>query len=211
MKWEELLHIVGDEPVFSTTFLMAGSQSRAAIQLQLSRWTKTRKIIKLRRGLYILGNPYRKVNPHPFLISNRMKSASYISLQSALSFYGMIPEYVPTITAVTTQRPEIIQTEDGIYIYKHVQKNFFKDFVYQVVSGDQSVFIATPEKSLLDLLYLTPGSDEMHYLQELRLQHTEILDVDLLMKIAFAHESPKLQRAVNRIKRIIESEDYLEL
>jgi len=159
----------------------------------------------------MLGRPYRKVDPHPFLISNRMKSASYVSLQSALSFYGMIPEYVPVITAVTTQRPETVQTEEGIYVYKHVQKKFFSDFVYRSVLDDQSVFIATPEKSLLDLLYLTPGGDEMHYLQELRLQHTEILDVDLLIKIAIENESPKLQRAVNRIQRIIESEDYREL
>ncbi len=211
MKWDDLLNIVRDKPLFSTAFLTVGRNSQAAVQLQLSRWTKAGKIIKLRRGLYMLSNPYRKIDPHSFLISNYMKPASYISLQSALSYYGMIPEHVPVITAVTTQRPEFIQTEMGVYMYKHIKNDLFSDFVYRKVVGDQSVFIATPEKCLIDLIYMTSDGDNLSFLSELRLQNTEILNFDVMRQIAEKSKSPKLLRAVNGVQRIIEHEDYVEL
>lgn len=211
MKWEQLIKIIGDEPVFSSSFLMAGGQSRENIRLQLSRWTKSGKIIQMRRGLYILANPYRKVEPHPFLLANSLKKASYVSLQSALSFYGMIPENVPAVTSVTTARPETLNTAEGTFIYKHVRKSFFKSYCRIEVSAGQSVFIATPEKCLLDLVYLTPGGHDPDYLKELRLQNFERLDMNVLKELAAESESPKLVSAVKRIVKIIGKEEYREL
>ena len=213
MKWEELLKTVGDEVVFSSSLLLAGTHTKAAVQLQLSRWVKAGKIIKLRKGLYMLGYPYRKREPHPFLLSNRIKKASYISMQSALSLYGMIPEYVPAVTAVTTQRPETMITEAGTFIYRHVQKSLFSGYTFMELSAGQSAFIAVPEKCLLDLIYLTTEGDTGSYIQELRLQNLEILDLSRLSEMAAATGSLKLQRAAAEIVRLaaIEGEEYQEL
>ena len=58
-----LLQVVGDEPVFETGLLLAGNVCRADVERQLSRWTRAGRILQLRRGLYSLAPPYRKVEP----------------------------------------------------------------------------------------------------------------------------------------------------
>ena len=211
MKWKYLLETIGDEPLFSSNLLMAGRRSRADIQLQLSRWVKAGKVVQLRRGWYLLAAPYRKVDSHPFFIANRLKKASYISLQSALAYYGMIPEYVPVVTSVTTGRPEVVKTSEGTFAFKHIKKSLFNGYENLEIVDGQFIFIATPEKSLLDLIYLTPGSHQMEFLQELRLQNLDQLDMDKFSEMALALGSPKLQSAVKKVGEIIKTEEYREL
>jgi len=74
---------VADEPAFRTGFLAASGESLAALRLQFSRWVKAGRLIQLKKGLYTLAEPYRKADPHPFVLANAMKKASYVSLQSA--------------------------------------------------------------------------------------------------------------------------------
>ena len=95
MKWNELLFLIGEEPVFSSGMLLAGRPSARQVRLQLSRWVKAGRLIQLRRGLYVLAKPWRKVEPHPFLLANSLRRGTYVSLQSALAWHGTIPEYVP--------------------------------------------------------------------------------------------------------------------
>lgn len=211
MKWNFLLETIANEPVFSSKLLMAGRQSCADIQLQLSRWVKAGKIIQLRRGWYVLAAPFRKVNAHPFLIANRLKNASYISLQSALAYYGMIPEYVPVVTSITTGRPEVVKTSEGTFVFRHIRKSLLKGYVNLEISDGQFVFIATPEKSLQDLIYLTPGSQTLGFMQELRLQNLDQLDMEKFRKMAVASGSPKLQSAVKQVDKIIKTEEYTDL
>ena len=105
MEFTELLQIVQDRPVFETGLLLSGDLHPLEIYRQLSSWRQARKIYQLRRGLCCLAPPFQKVNPHPFFVANRLLPGSYLSLQSALAFYGMIPEYVPVTTNFTTSRP----------------------------------------------------------------------------------------------------------
>jgi hypothetical protein len=67
MEFEQLLEIVGNEPVFETSLLLAGDVDPADVRRQLSRWTKAGRLYQLRRGLYALAPPFQKVKPHPFL------------------------------------------------------------------------------------------------------------------------------------------------
>jgi len=91
MKWQALLALVADEALFSSALLLAGDVSAAQVRLQLSRWVKTGRLLQLRRGLYALAPTWRKLEPHPFLIANQLQRGSYVSLQSALAFYGSSP------------------------------------------------------------------------------------------------------------------------
>ncbi|MDP8214381.1 MAG: hypothetical protein RAO92_01450 [Candidatus Euphemobacter frigidus] len=213
MKWEELLKIVADEPVFTSAFLMTGGISVRDLRLQLSRWVRASRIVQLRRGLYILAPPYRKIDPHPFLLANALKSASYVSLQSALAHYGMIPEYTPVVTSVTTGRPERIQTALSLFAFSHVKKSWFTGYRRVEVTPGQPAFLASPEKCLLDLVYLTPRADSMEYLRELRLQNLDRLEMLELFRIARVSGRPKLIRAVERIGSLAAEEegDYEEL
>jgi len=200
MKWNELLQIVGREPVFHSSILIAGGVDSADLGRQLSRWVKSGNLIQLRRSLYVLSEHHKKTSPHPFLVANQLKRASYVSLQSALEYYGLIPEYVPSVTSITTGRPEELMTPLGSFIFKHIKKALFSSYQSIDLGEGQSAFIATPEKALMDLLYLTPGSDSPDYLQELRLQNSETLNTGLLMELVDRSGSRKLKRAARRIK-----------
>jgi len=205
MEFDSFLKLVGDEPIFNSSILLAGNVDPKLIRVQLSRWVKTGKIYQLRRGLYSIAPPYQRKQPHPFLVANRLQKASYVSLQSALSFYGLIPEVVNITTSVSTGRPERLETPLGTYEFRHIKTELL--FGYQMAElGEQSALVATPEKALLDLIYLQPGSDSATYLKELRLQNTEKLDKDLLRKQSEKFNTPKLQNAVKGILQLMSGE-----
>ena len=210
MEFTELLQIVQDEPVFETGLLLSGDVHPGEIYRQLSRWRQTGKIYQLRRGLYCLAPPFQKVTPHPFLVANRLLPRSYVSLQSALAFYGMIPEYVPVTTSVTTGRPSHWVTPLGPFDFRHIQVDFFDGYRFMDLGENQRTFIATPEKALLDLVYLEPGGDEPDYLAELRLNNLGRLDWQLLERLARKLEKPKLMRAVAVIRELAKEEAEFE-
>lgn len=133
-----------------------------------------------------------------------MKRASYVSLQSALAYYGLIPEYVPYVTSVTTGRPETISSSIGNYIFKHIKTAWFHSYKKIELGEGQSSFVASPEKALLDLLYLTPGSDDLNYQKELRLQNLETLDFVQLTHLAQESKSQKLLRAIKNIMLLVQ-------
>lgn len=206
MEFNTLLRVVENEPVFETGLLLAGAVDPFDVRKQLSRWTASGKLYQLRRGLYSLAPPYQKSIPHPFLIANNLVSGSYVSLQSALAYYGLIPELVPMTTSVTTARPITYSTPFGQCDFRHVQVGWFHSY-HQVDLGNlQWAFIATPEKALLDLVYLQPGGADDDYLRSLRLQALDQLDMELLQRLSSAANKPKLIRAVKIIQHLVNEE-----
>lgn len=212
MEFKELLKIVGSEPVFHTGFLLTGDVDAVHIRRQLGRWVKAGKVYQLRRGLYALAPPYQKVKPHPFLVANQLVRPSYVSLLSALGYYSLIPEYVPVITSVTTDRPKGFETPLGRYKFQRVKKERFTSFGLADFGNGQEAFLATPEKALLDLVYLQPGGDEISYLRSLRLQNLEQLNPERLIYLAMESNCPKLVRATENIKVLLgEGVEYEDL
>ena len=199
MKWGELLLMVAGETVFSTSMLLAGEASPTGIRRQLDRWVKAGKLNMLRRGVYCVEAPYARGAMHPFIVANRLRKSSYVSLQSALAYYGMIPEHTPVTTSVTTSRPEQLDTSAGRFAFRHLKTTLFFGYVEHEVAPGQKAVIATPEKALLDLLYLTPGSDAVSYLEELRVERLPAFDSGRLADLAVRMKSAKVLRAVKRI------------
>lgn len=210
MEFSELVKIAGDEPVFETGLLLSGTVDPADVRRQLSRWTAGGKLYQLRRGLYALAPPFQKVKPHPFLLANRMVRGSYVSCQSALAYYGLIPEYVPTVTSVTPGRPARWQTPFGIFEFYHLKSDLLRGYRQVEAARGQKVFVAAPEKALLDLIHLQPGADSPAYLRELRLQNLEQLSLEELRRLAALSGKPKLQRAAAFIAEmaVAEASEY---
>jgi len=196
MEFKHVLDVVGDEAVFETGLLLAGGVAPNNVRKQLSRWVRAGRLYQLRRGLYALAPPFQKVKPHPFLVANRMVRGSYVSRQSALAHFGLIPEYVPVVTSVTTARPGRWETPLGIYDFRHIKTDLFRGYRLVDLGDGQQAYLATREKALLDLIYLQAGGDRPAYLQELRLQNLEQLDLAELGRQAELAGSPKLRRAV---------------
>ena len=204
MKYEKLLQLLNGETIFSSSILLAGNVSVHAVRRQLMRWVASGKLIQVRRGLYAVTQPYRDTQPHPFLVANMMKGASYVSLQSALEHYGIIPEYVPVITSVTTGRTGEITNKLGMFKFNHLKKELFWGYEEVEVLDRTKIFIASPEKGLLDLIYLTPQSDSMEYLQELRMQNTDKINTGILRDFAKRFKTPKINRAAENIIKLFE-------
>ena len=206
MEFTELIKVVGDEPVFEAGLLLAGDVRLGDVRKQLSRWTEAGKLYQLRRGVYALAPPFQKVKPYPFTIANHLARGSYVSCQSALAYYGLIPEYTPVTTSVTTGRAAEWNTPLGSYAYQHIQIKLFHSYHLIEVGGGQSAFVAAPEKALLDLVYLQPGGDALDYLAELRLQNLDRLNLAGLDQLAERIGSPKLHRAAAAVRGLAEAE-----
>ena len=204
MRFEKLLQLLKGETIFSSSILLAGNVSVHAIRKQLMRWVANGKLIQVRRGLYAVAQPYRDTQPHPFLVANMMQGASYVSLQSALEYYGIIPEYVPVITSVTTGRTGEITNKLGMFKFNHIKKELFWGYKEVEVLDRTKIFIASPEKGLLDLIYLTPQSDSTEYLQELRMQNTDKINTGILKSFAKKFKTPKINRATENIIKLFE-------
>jgi predicted transcriptional regulator of viral defense system len=209
MEFGRLLELVGDEPVFETALLLAGDVNPNVVRLQLSRWTRSGRLYQLRRGLYAVAPPYQKVKPHPFLIANRLQRASYVSGQSALAFYGLIPDTPQLTLSASAGRPECLETPLGVFEFRHVRPELLRGYRMTDLSRaepGQQALVARPEKALLDLVYLQPSGDMPEYLQELRLQNLGGLDLDELRRQAEAFHTPKLRRAAEIIARLAQEE-----
>ena len=200
MKFENLIAVVQDEPVFDTGLLLSGQVDPNDIRRQLTRWTNSGRLIQLRRGLYSLAPPYQKVKAHPFVIANRLVGGSYVSLQSALAHYDLIPEFVPTVVSVCSSRPRQWSTPLGSFLFRHVDRKHLRGYQSLELGGGQSAVVALPEKALLDLIYLTPGGDSIEYIRSLRLQNLELLSRDQLKGFAQMFGKPKMSRAADILK-----------
>lgn len=206
MKFKDLVALTYNQPVFETGILLAGAVDPADIRRQLSRWTRDGKVIQLRRGVYSLVAPYRQGFPHPFLIANELLPGSYVSMQSALAYFGLIPEYVIQTLSVTIQRPSRWHNPLGDFRFQHISPGLFFGYQKLRLAAGQEAFIAFPEKALLDLVHFTPNGDDPLYLAGLRLQNLETLDRQRLKYLADRAGKPKWLRAVKHLNKLINHE-----
>ena len=194
MSFDDLLHIVGDEPVFDTGLLAADTASPTALPGQLDRWRRAGKILHLRRGLYALAPPYRKTVPHPFVVANRLAPGSYVSGVAALAHYGAIPEAVFETTSCGPGRPCRRETPLGRFSYRFLKPALRTGYRRVELVGRQHAFVATPEKAFLDLAWFHPDGDNPAWIDELRLDLEAFYSAEL-MRLATVAGSPKLRRA----------------
>ena len=206
MRYSQALDTLRNTPLFESSLLTIGKNSSYQVQRRLSDWTNAGKVIPLRRGLYVLPKTKRKFEPHPFCIANRLGVGSYISLEMALRYHNLIPEHVALVTSVTTGRPREWRNEFGRFLYRHIHPRYFFGMEYRLIVKGQFAYIAYPEKALLDLIYLRKGGDSLEFLQSLRLQNLESLNLVRLDEFANRFNKPKLKRAAVVIRELAEQE-----
>ena len=134
----------------------------------LTRWCGKGLLVKLRNQYYAFPE-YRKTPDFSRYVANRIYAPSYISLHSALSFYGMIPEEVVQQTSVTTLKTAKFENDFGTFHYQNVKTPLYFGYVIKMMQNGHGLLFATPEKALLDLLYLNPFYKTEQDMEELRL------------------------------------------
>jgi len=200
MKLEEFLKRVRGMPLIDAENLLAGIANPAGIKVQLSRWRKSGKLIKLKNNIYLLSENFRKVDIYEPYIACVLKKPSYISLQKAFEYHGLIPEGVPVYTCVTTKRPEKIITPIGAFDYRHIKNSLFWGYASLMVNK-QPAFIASPEKALLDFFYLNGLRVDDGYLEEMRLQNVRKINFSKLIEYAGKFQNPGILKAAWVIKK----------
>jgi predicted transcriptional regulator of viral defense system len=141
----------------------------------LGRWVRQGYLVQLRQGYYAFSE-YKGSSEFALYFANIIYKPSYISLHTALSFYGIIPEAVPEITSVTTLKTIRFSNDFGEYSYKNIKPDMMFGYDLRQMEGGRWIMFATPEKALTDLLYLYPFYNTEHDLEELRLDESFLED-----------------------------------
>lgn len=148
MKYNDLRKMISGAVFSLQDVRLAGGK---IFPYQLSFWQKQGLIFKLRNGLYAFEDRARNISPEE--IAGRLYAPSYISLEKALSAYGLIPEMTYAITSVTPKTNRTFRNRLGVFIYRHLKPSLFTGY-QEIIKGEQRYLIAEPEKALLDFLYL---------------------------------------------------------
>lgn len=170
----------------------------------LTRWVKKGYLIRLRQG-YFTFPEYKNKPDFSQYFANQIYRPSYISLHTALAFYGMIPEAVVQITSVTSLKTATFKNDFGEYSYKSIKESLMFGYELKPIADNLTIRFATPEKALLDLLYLYPFYDSEQELEELRLDEdylSEELNMDLLMGYNAKFQSAALTHRVKLLFNI---------
>ena len=141
----------------------------------LGHWVKKGYLVRLRQDWYTFAD-LLQVPEFSRYIAPKIYTTSYISLHSALSYYGIIPEAVTRITCVSTNRTTHYENTFGEYSYQTIKPELFFGYEPRVLPQGYSYHLALPEKALLDLLYLYPQYDSEKEMLELRLDDYWMLE-----------------------------------
>ncbi|MDR1895780.1 MAG: hypothetical protein LBR10_03210 [Prevotellaceae bacterium] len=170
----------------------------------ITRWVKKGYLVRLRQGYYAFPE-YKGKPDYSLYFANRIYKPSYISLHTALSFYGMIPEVVVQITGVTSLKTTSFTNDFGAYSYHTVKEHLMFGYDLKPMADNRTIQFATPEKALLDLLYLYPFYDSEQEMEELRLDEDylqEDLNKELLLQLAGKFQSKALDQ---RLKLLLKT------
>ena len=155
-------------------------------------------IIRLKRGLYVVNPEYSGKTLSSELIANHLYTPSYISMSTALRYYGLIPEAVYVHQSMTVKHPRNFQTPIGSYDYKYISRKAFPIGVRSMNKGDYAFLIASPEKALCDLIsnsskvILRYMKDVETYLeQDIRMDMDEFYNMDATIFEDYIHVGKK--------------------
>ena len=195
MKYFNLKQKIKNFPLFSSSMLKE-KKTGDTLKVQLSKWRKKGLISKLKKGLYTLSKDERIIEPTCFYLANQIFLPSYISLESALSYYGLIPEFVAETTSVTSRKTCAFVNEFGTFTYRHIKRDGYGGFVSLKENNNFSILMATREKALIDFIYLNLSKfnidDSSIFSESYRFQNCENLSKKKLKIYAKSFKSKKL-------------------
>ena len=170
----------------------------------LLRWKKKGYLIALRNGCYTFSDFLGKPDV-AYFFANKMYQPSYVSLHSALAFYGIIPESVVQITSVSSLKTAFFSNPFGEFSYKNLKSELMFGYDLKPMDKRRNLFFATPEKSILDLLYLYPFYNNKQEISELRFDEAfmhDDLNVERLMQFAEKFKSKALGKRVDLLLKV---------
>ncbi|MCI0447718.1 type IV toxin-antitoxin system AbiEi family antitoxin domain-containing protein [bacterium] len=205
-KLAETLREVLPSDVFTDTEASALMQKNSpdARYGLIKRAIASGDIIQLRRGVYALGKRYRRQPFNLFELANKIYSPSYVSLESALSYHGWIPEAAYTTTSISAKRSKEFKTPAGVFSYTRIPRfNFIG--VERMVQGKSIFLIATPTKALIDYVYVNKiekmGISELADSLRIESEYLGQISLELVTRLVDAYRSKHVARFVRTLLR----------
>ena len=125
---------------------------------KINELVKKGELTPVKKGFYIPGPNLNIAKPESFLIANHLWGPSYVSLETALSYWAFIPERVYEIGSVTTKSTKSNKTPIGRLSYFHAPLPYYAFGMKSIrLTQKQMVLIASPEKALCDKIVMTSG------------------------------------------------------
>jgi predicted transcriptional regulator of viral defense system len=198
MKYIDLKNKINSKYFSPTDIRNSGSNYSSAT---ISRWASQGLIRKIRNGLYIFSDQEKTIDVKE--LASIVVEPSYISLESALSMAGLIPEAVFTTTCITTKLPISYATYLGNIEYRHVSPKLYFGYI-SVDSDTKPYYLAEPEKALLDYIYLTATIDNRDAVFELRLnpENFNNLDQNKLDQYLQVFHNSRMDHVITQIRKM---------
>lgn len=179
---------------------------------KISELLKSKKLISIRRGLYIIGPKMDLPSPEPFLIANHLRGPSYVSLESALSYWNMIPERAYEISSVTIKTSKLYKTPIGRFSYQQLKVPYYSYGIKNIeFSPKQTMLVASREKALCDKVVLTPKINlrsikqtQEFLMEDLRIDSEVLNTLDTKVMELWVKNAPKRSSIEMLIKTLIE-------
>ena len=155
MRFQEAYKLLAGKKYFVFSFedlcVFYPDEKRTSLRQYLSRWNKAGWTTPLRKGLYELTFPENHAIPDLY-IANKMYSPSYVSMETALSHYSIIPQVSMAVVSMTSKPTRRFKNLHGLFIYHSIQPKAFGGYSIEKYNGF-NVLMAEPEKALVDYLY----------------------------------------------------------
>jgi hypothetical protein len=164
----------------------------------------------IKKGLYVAGPKVSTSKPENGLLANHIYGPSYVSMDTALAYYGLIPERVYEIASMTTKASREFKTPAGIFTYTHLPLPYYAFGLNRVrLSSEQHAIIASPEKALCDKIVSTSGillrstaQASAYLLEDLRMDESSLKGLDHEMISSWLADAPKKDSLIMVVKMI---------
>lgn len=191
--------INSESPYLTTMYLLDMFQEMASPKMKVAKLVKNNDLIPIKRGFYLHGQKYKK--PYSKLVlSTMIYGPSAISFEYALSFHGLIPERVETLTCICFKRNKSFDTPVGTFTYKYIARELFPIGLEYHQTELGNFFMASPEKAICDMAYFekftTLKEAETYLFVSLRIDRNVIKDLNfekiLLLERTYKRKSVSL-------------------
>ncbi|NLX26326.1 MAG: hypothetical protein GXY61_10265 [Lentisphaerae bacterium] len=195
----ELRNQIGREE-FDYPTLMSALSAYASPRDRVTALLRSGTIVRVKKGLYVFGEAYRKMPYCRELLANLIYGPSMVSLDYALGYHGLIPERVEALTSVTTGRARRFETPLGIFVYRPTPN--LSVGVERIEDNGSAFLMAAPERALADRLrddrrdgVRTQREMERYLREDLRLDAGGLaaMDAGVMEELADALQSRKVR------------------
>jgi len=200
MKFNDLRLFVKEKGVFSfqDVFKWFPEDNYQVVKNQLGSWVAKGYLSRLRRNLYLLNETGME---EEFVLADQLYSPSYISLESALNYYGFIPDIPLAVTSVSLKKTQTFKNQFGSFLFRQVKPELFFGWQEIKVGKSQSYKIAKPEKALFDFLYLNQRVFGDHFPEEERFSFSQDFNWPELRKYSRLVKGKKFRELVEKLRR----------